>query len=74
MAFEVIESQLAKKLSDILSPISVYEMSSSQVERIAGEPEEIRTEREELEKQLSELCDCQETLKPFAGLRVSGGK
>ncbi|KAL1836356.1 hypothetical protein VTJ49DRAFT_5248 [Mycothermus thermophilus] len=72
VAVEVIEGQLATVLRDILSPTSVFKMPSNQVARIAGETEEIRTEREQLERQLDVLSNGLETCKRFAGLRLSG--
>jgi hypothetical protein len=74
VAVEVIEAKLASALSGILSPISVFEMPADQVARVAGEPEEIRSERGQLNKQLEVLQNGLETCKRFVGLRLSGGR
>ena len=74
MAVEVIEAKLMSALDRILPPVSVYQMLEDQVARIAGESDETRTEREQLNKQLAVLRNGLETCKRFAGLRISGGK
>ncbi|SPQ23961.1 4aabc9d3-cb0e-4cab-b923-e71054945ea4 [Thermothielavioides terrestris] len=61
VAVEVIEGRLVSALAAILSPVSVFEMPADQVARIAGEPEEIRAEREQLTKQLEVLRSGLET-------------
>ncbi|KAL2267868.1 hypothetical protein VTJ83DRAFT_5145 [Remersonia thermophila] len=72
VAVEVIEGQLVAALRNILSPTSIFDMSPDQVARIAGETEEVRAEREQLERQLEVLSNGLETCKRFAGLRLSG--
>ncbi len=74
MAVEVIEAKLMSALDHILPPVSVYQMLEDQVARIAGESDETRTEREQLNKQLAVLRNGLETCKRFAGFRISGGK
>ncbi|KAG7289850.1 hypothetical protein NEMBOFW57_006227 [Staphylotrichum longicolle] len=55
MAVEVIEAKLMSALDRILLPVSIYKMLDDQAARIAGESDEIRTEREQLNKQLEVL-------------------
>ncbi|KAK4095885.1 hypothetical protein N658DRAFT_519494 [Parathielavia hyrcaniae] len=74
VAVEVIEAKLMSALDRILPPVSIYQMPDNQVARIAGESDEIRTEREQLNKQLEVLRNGLETCKRFAGFRISGGK
>lgn len=49
-------------------------MFDDRVARIAGESEETRTEREQLNKQLEVHRSGLETCKRFTGFRISGGK
>ncbi|KAL2140436.1 hypothetical protein VTI28DRAFT_3819 [Corynascus sepedonium] len=72
VAVEVIEAKLMTTLNNILSPMSVYEMSANDVARIAGESEETRAERDQLNKQLDVLRNGLATCKRFVGLRISG--
>ncbi|KAK4233831.1 interferon-induced GTP-binding protein Mx [Achaetomium macrosporum] len=74
VAVEVIEAKLMSALDRMLHPTSIYEMLDDQVARIAGESDEIRTEREQLNKQLEVLRNGSETCKRFVGFRISGGK
>ncbi|KAK4031852.1 GTPase effector domain, GED [Parachaetomium inaequale] len=64
MAVEVVETKLMSALDSILSPISVYQMPADEVAHIAGESEDTRAERDQLNKQLER----------FVGFRISGGK
>ncbi|KAK4142578.1 P-loop containing nucleoside triphosphate hydrolase protein [Dichotomopilus funicola] len=73
MAVEVIEAKLVSILDNILSPLSVCKMDSQEVASIAGESEEIRTERDQLKKQLHVLRNGSKTCRLFLGYRVSGG-
>ena len=73
MAVEVIEAKLVSVLDNILSPVSIFRMFDDQVVRLAGEPEEIRAEREQLNKQLEVLRNGLKTCKRFVGFRISGG-
>ncbi|RYP17711.1 hypothetical protein DL765_004389 [Monosporascus sp. GIB2] len=52
VAVEVIEAKLVSVIDGILSPVKMYQMSPELVSRIAGEPEDSRMEREQLNKQL----------------------
>ncbi|KAK0621935.1 P-loop containing nucleoside triphosphate hydrolase protein [Bombardia bombarda] len=72
VAVEVVELKLVSALGNILSPVSVFEMSSSLVSRIAGESEESRTQREELLKQLDVFMKGLQTCKRFVNLRSPG--
>lgn len=74
MAVEVIEAKLVSGLDSILSPVAVFHMPPDQVARIAGESEETRTERDQLNKQLEILRNGLETCKRFVGFRISGGE
>ena len=67
MAVEVIEAKLATALERILSPTLVFDMPDDQVSRLAGEPEEIRAEREQLNKELEVLGNGLKTCKRFVG-------
>lgn len=74
MAVEVIEAKLMSALDRMLPPVSIYQMPDDQVARIAGESDETRTEREQLNKQFEVLRNGLETCKGFAGFRINGGK
>jgi hypothetical protein len=74
VAVEVIEAKLMSSLDGILSPLAVVCMPRDQLARIAGESEDTRTERDQLNKQLEVLRDGLETCKRFVGLRISGGE
>lgn len=71
VAVEVIEAKLMSALDRILLPVSIYQMLDDQVARIARESDEIRTEREQLNKQLEVLRNGLETCKHFVGFRIS---
>jgi hypothetical protein len=73
VAVEVIEAKLMSALDGILSPLSVHLMPADEVARIAGESEETRAERDQLNKQLDVLRNGLETCKRFVGFRISGG-
>ncbi|KAK1832585.1 P-loop containing nucleoside triphosphate hydrolase protein [Podospora conica] len=72
ISVEVIEAQLVSKISDILSAVSICDMSDETISRLAGESEESRAEREQLNRQLCVLKSGLETCKRFASVRVSG--
>ncbi|EGE80242.2 dynamin GTPase, variant [Blastomyces dermatitidis ATCC 18188] len=69
VAIEIIEMKLVSALGAILSPITVFNMPDDIVTRIAGESEEHRAEREELNKQLDILAKGAFTCKQFIGNR-----
>ncbi|KAH6857010.1 P-loop containing nucleoside triphosphate hydrolase protein [Chaetomium sp. MPI-CAGE-AT-0009] len=73
VAVEVIEAKLMSALDGILSPLSVYMMPADQVARIAGESEETRAERDQLNKQLDVLRNGLATCKRIVGLKINGG-
>jgi hypothetical protein len=72
IAVELIEAKLISPLYDIFSPITVTSMPANLVTRIAGESEENRAQREQLNRQLDVLTKGSETCKRFIGIRVLG--
>jgi hypothetical protein len=70
IAIEVIEAKLISPLHDIFSPITVASMPADLVTSIAGESEENRAQREQLNKQLEVLMKGTETCKRFVGIRI----
>ena len=74
VAVELIEAKLVSAIDDIFSPVKVYLMSPELVSRIAGESEDSRTEREQLNRQLAVSGNGLHTCKRFAGFGVSGGE
>lgn len=72
IAIEVIEAKLISPLHDIFSPTTVISMSADLVTSIAGESEENRAQREQLNKQLEVLMKGSETCKRFVGVRILG--
>jgi hypothetical protein len=74
VAVEVIEAKLVSALDKILSATSIFDMMGDEVARLAGESEEIRTQREQLTKELEVLRNGLEICKRFVGLRIGGGR
>ncbi|KAE9365772.1 dynamin family protein [Stipitochalara longipes BDJ] len=72
IAIEVIESKLISPLDDIFSPITTASMPADLVACIAGESEETRAHREQLNRQLDVLMKGSETCKRFVGVRIIG--
>jgi hypothetical protein len=72
IAIEVIESKLISALLLIFSPITVVGLTDETVARIAGESEEIRSEREQLVKKLEILMKGFKTCEQFVNVRVAG--
>lgn len=72
VAVKVIEEKLLAVMTDILSPVAVFEMSDELVEMIAGESQESRTLRAQLTKQIDVLETGSETCKRFAGSQWIG--
>ena len=72
IAIEVIEAKLISPLHGIFSPITVASMPADLVTSIAGESEENRAQREQLNKQLEVLMKGIETCKRFVGVRILG--
>ena len=73
VSVEVMEAQLVSKLADILSAMSIFDMSNETISRLAGESEESRAEREQLTRQLHVLKSGLDTCKRFASVRIGGG-
>ena len=72
MAVESIELELAQALTAILSPVKVFEMAPELVTRIAGESEENRAFRMQLNKKLQVLANGLVTCQQFVGNRGPG--
>ena len=63
----MIESTLISTLADVLSPINVTMMDDDLVKKIAGESEENRAQREQLQRQIDVLTKGFITCKHFVG-------
>lgn len=74
IAAQVIENKLIDPLESILSPVSILGMDSKQIAIIAGESEDSRIEREQLNKQLAVLQKGMDTCKRFTGMKFTGSK
>ena len=74
VATQVIEEKLVAVLENIMSPVSVFEMTAEKVDQIAGESEDSRTLRDQLTRQMDVLRKGLETCKRYVGLRIGGGK
>jgi hypothetical protein len=72
IAVEVIEAKLINALPGIFSPVTISEMKDDVVTGIAGESEENRAHREQLNKQLEVLKKGRDTCKKFIGMRLFG--
>ncbi|KAH9205430.1 hypothetical protein DL95DRAFT_491127, partial [Leptodontidium sp. 2 PMI_412] len=72
IAIEVIEAKLISPLYNIFFPITVASMPADLVTSIAGESEENRAQREQLNQQLEVLVKGIETCKRFVGVRILG--
>jgi hypothetical protein len=72
IAIEVIEAKLISPLYNIFSPITVTSMPADLVTSVAGESEENRAQREQLNKQLEVLMKGIKTCKRFVGVRILG--
>ncbi|KAL2795462.1 P-loop containing nucleoside triphosphate hydrolase protein [Aspergillus keveii] len=72
IANEVVESKLMLALIEIFSPVSVFDMHDKVVTRIAGESEENRSLREQLNRKLQVLGRGTEICQRFVGIRCSG--
>ncbi|KAL5041207.1 hypothetical protein BDW71DRAFT_212352 [Aspergillus fruticulosus] len=71
IANEVVESKLMLALIQIFSPVSVFDMHGKVVTRIAGESEENRSLREQLNRKLQVLGRGTEICQQFVGIRCS---
>lgn len=72
IAVEAIEKNIIAKLEDILSPIKVTYMPDDEVTSVAGESEESRARRKQLENQVDVLVSGADTCKRFMGVRLQG--
>ncbi|KAI0446362.1 P-loop containing nucleoside triphosphate hydrolase protein [Xylaria telfairii] len=70
VAIEVIERKLMSALSEIFSPVVVFNMPEDLVSAIAGESQESRAKRTRLINQVDILVKGSETCKRFAGIRL----
>lgn len=69
---DVIESCLVAELGQILSPLTMSVMSEDKVTQIAGENNESRKAREELERKMKVLQSGADICRKFCGYRVTG--
>ncbi len=67
MAIQAIEDTLVQPLKEILSPITVAQMGSEIVSRIAGESTETQNLREHLTKRRNDLRTGSEMCRVFMG-------
>ncbi|RAH43516.1 putative dynamin GTPase [Aspergillus brunneoviolaceus CBS 621.78] len=65
VAVEVVEVKLIQSLASIFTPVKVFEMKHTLVSRIAGESEETRTLREQLNRNKQILRNGLETCRRF---------
>lgn len=72
VAVEIVETKLIAALADILLPASVFSMSDEVVQRIAGESEDSRRQRQQLKNQLEVLGKGADFCKRFVGVRLGG--
>lgn len=69
VAVEVVEVKLVQSLPGLFTPLKVFEMPSELVGRIAGESDENRALREQLDKKLQILEKGLRTCRQFASDR-----
>jgi hypothetical protein len=67
-----VETNIINKLDDILSPIKIIYLANDVVTSVAGESEESRTKRKQLNDQLSVLVQGLETCKRFMVRTLQG--
>ncbi|XRM46529.1 hypothetical protein ABZX51_009561 [Aspergillus tubingensis] len=72
VAVEVVEVKLVQSLSDIFTPLKVFEMPAELVSRIAGESDENRALRQQLNKKLQVLDQGLWTCRQFVSDRGIG--
>jgi hypothetical protein len=65
VAVEVIETELVSRLTGLISPVQVFQMTPEFVTRIAGESEESKANRRQLQNQFDVLAKGYETCKRF---------
>lgn len=69
VAVEVVEVKLVQSLPGLFTPLKVFEMPSELVSRIAGESDENRALRQQLDKKLQILEKGLRTCRQFASDR-----
>ncbi|KAJ5335737.1 uncharacterized protein N7506_005673 [Penicillium brevicompactum] len=74
IATEVVEMKLLCTLPGIFNPVTAFDMSDELVTQIAGESEESRSLREQLNKKLRVLAKGSDTCRRFVGIRGLGKK
>lgn len=74
IATEVVEMKLLCTLPGIFNPVTAFDMSDELVTQIAGESEESRSLREQLNKKLHVLAKGSDTCRRFVGIRGIGKK
>jgi hypothetical protein len=67
-----VETNIINKLDDILSPIKIIYLTKDVVTSVAGESEESRTKRKQLNDQLDVLVQGLETCKRFMVRTLQG--
>ncbi|CAN8095619.1 unnamed protein product [Discula destructiva] len=72
VAVELVETKLIAPLASVLLPQDVFSWPTDRVESIAGESEENKRQREQLQKQLDVLNKGSDFCKRFLGLRIGG--
>ena len=72
IAVEVVEKTMIRKLESIFTPVSIFHLADKDVERIAGESEESRVQREELNQQLDILNKGSRVCKGYSAARSLG--
>ncbi|KFA79783.1 hypothetical protein S40288_00703 [Stachybotrys chartarum IBT 40288] len=74
MAVEVTEGCLVAELGSILEPMAILTMPASTITQIAGETEQSRAARAELQKKLQILAQGISICKQYAELELSGSQ
>lgn len=74
IATEVVEMKLLCTLPGIFNPVTAFDMSDELVTQIAGESEQSRSLREQLNKKLRVLAKGSHTCRRFVGIRGLGEK
>jgi hypothetical protein len=65
VAVEAVEKGIVARLNDIVSPVKITSLTSDVMRSIAGESEESRAKRKQLENQLDVLVQGLETCNRF---------
>ncbi|KAH6869680.1 P-loop containing nucleoside triphosphate hydrolase protein, partial [Thelonectria olida] len=72
VSVEVIETGLVSELGNIIEPVGISTMSAEELNEVAGETDEARRARKELQAQLSVLRSGAQICKTFAGFEMLG--